>query len=197
MEEGGSLGQRVQSGPQATAMYACMPEYTLQTGRVGPRRTQAGTLPFPQPHAPRMNQGQLLPGAPPPPPPSLVPKYFPPSQSSWDRKIPRASGPALPATASRPPKPVTNALPNGPRLSTEAPWAGPQASRQPGLPSRMPPVQQPPTLYPSPSAATITTVPTGHPQRLAPSGGRQDTGKWVGPAAHQSWWGRAVPGRGE
>ena len=53
----------------------------------------------PKPHAPRMNQGQLPPGAPPPPPPppSLVPKYFPPSQSSWDRKIPRAAGPALPA----------------------------------------------------------------------------------------------------
>lgn len=101
-----------------------------------------------------------------------------------------------PARHRPPSQPVTNALPNGPRLSAEAPWAGPRASRQPGLPSQVPPDHRPPIHYPS--TATITTGPMGSPQRLTP--GWRRAGRWqVGgpPLPTQGWGEGAGPGRGE
>ncbi|XP_033613209.1 polycomb protein sop-2-like [Fukomys damarensis] len=66
-----------------------------------------------RPWCPRNASGTASAGTPPLPPPGLIPKYFPPSLSSWDRKIPRTARPALPAAA----QPVTSALPNGPDSS--------------------------------------------------------------------------------
>lgn len=91
-----------EGGPWAAQMDARVPENALQTGRGGMRHTGTHLVTPPTPCS-KNEYGLLPPGAPPPPPPSLVPKYFPPSRSSWDRKIPRATGPALPAATARPP----------------------------------------------------------------------------------------------
>lgn len=73
------------------------------------------------------------------PSPSLIPKYFPPSRSSEDRKIPRAAGPAPPR-----PRPshqrslMAQTLPGARRLG----WGQPDLRRR-CLPSTPVPTQGP------------------------------------------------------
>ena len=187
-------GPEEQSRPQATRMYVCMPEY-----RAWRHETQAGrlTVTTPQPHAPRMNQGRLPPGAPPPPPPSLVPKYFPPSRSSWDRKIPRAAGPALPATARPPSLSLTLCL-MGLDSPQRLPGPGPEPAANLGCSAKCRLTTSPPSVTLIPTQQPSTTIPMGDAQRLAP--GWRQAGQWqVGgpPLPTQGWGEGAGPGRGE
>lgn len=181
---------------QASQIDARVPENALQTGRGGMRRTGKHLVTPTATPCSKNEYGPLPPGAPPrPPPPSLVPKYFPPSlslsQSSWDRKIPRAAGPALSAATARPPSLSLTLCLMGPDSPQRLSGEGPRASRQPGLPSQGPPDHQPPAPDPHPNTETITTLTT---RRAAlrgwhQGGGRPGTVKWVSPAAH--------PGLGE
>lgn len=152
--EDGPLGRGSKAGPRPhRRMHVCMcvrvPKNGPQTGRGG-RREAGRHAPTPQPHAPRMNQGQLPPGAPPPPPPSLVPKYFPPSRSSWDRKIPRATGPALPATARPPSLSLTLCL-MGLDSPQRLPGPGPEPAANLGCPAKCRLTTSPPSLTPVPA----------------------------------------------
>lgn len=145
-------GAKQAPGHTDVRMYAC----TCVCQRMGRRQgveaggEQAGLLPPPQPQAPRMNQGQLPPGAPPPPPPSLVPKYFPPSRSSWDRKIPRATGPALPATARPPSLSLTLCL-MGLDSPQRLPGPGPEPAANLGCPAKCRLTTSPPSITPVPA----------------------------------------------
>lgn len=159
--------------------YVCVPEDGPQTGRGGRRR--AGR-PAPSPPTPcsKNESGAASAGG----ATTAAPKPGPQILSTLSEQLGSENTKGYrprPARHRPPSQPVTNALPNGPRLSAEAPWAGLRASRQPGLPSQVPPDHQPPIHYPGLSTATMTTGPMGSPGRLAPGGGGQDSGKWVGP----------------
>lgn len=152
-EKMGPWAEGAEQAPSHTdvRMYVCVYAGVGSADRAWRhRQKQAGGLPPPQPHAPRMNQGPLPPGAPPPPPPSLVPKYFPPSRSSWDRKIPRATGPALPATARPPSLSLTLCL-----MGLDSPQRLPGPGREPaanlGCPAKCRLTTGPPSITPVPA----------------------------------------------
>lgn len=178
-------------------MYVCVPENGPQTGRGGRRRAgRPAPTPPPTPCSKNESGAASAGGA-----TTAAPKPGPQILSTLSEQLGSENTKGYrprPARHRPPSQPVTNALPNGPRLSAEAPWAGPRASRQPGLPSQVPPDHQPPIHYPGPSTATMTTRPMGSPGRLAPGWWR--AGEWqVGgpPLPTQGWGEGAVPGRGE
>lgn len=101
------------------------------------------------------------------PSPSLIPKYFPLSRSSEDRKIPRAAGSAQPRPRPRPSHQRSLMAQTLPRS-----WAA-------GLgPTR--PAAQMPALHARPHAGT----------RQPARAGGQGIGKWVGLVPSREWRGR-------
>lgn len=94
----GARGFGEQGGPWAVASRSVF-VHTAYKPSASLERTHSGS-----------QEGTRVDG--PRPSPSLIPKYFPPSRSSEERKIPSAAGPA-------PPPPQSPPLANGPDSSQE------------------------------------------------------------------------------
>ncbi|CAD7685517.1 unnamed protein product [Nyctereutes procyonoides] len=168
-------GPREQSRPQATRTDGRMDGCTrvsrsaLCRQGVGAGGKPAGVLPPPTPCSKNESGAASAGGATTTAPPSLVPKYFPPSRSSWDRKIPRAAGPALPATARPPSLSLTLCL-MGPDSPQRLPGPGPEPAANLGRPAKCRLTTSPPNPLPQPQHSDRNDRPHGRPS---------ETGTWV------------------
>lgn len=147
-------GRGSKAGPRPhgrthVCMYVCVPENGPQTGRGGRRRAgrPAPTLPTP---CSKNESGAASAGGATTAAPKPGPQILSTLSSSWDRKIPRATGPALPATARPPSLSLTLCL-MGLDSPQRLPGPGPEPDANLGCPAKCRLTTSPPSITPVPA----------------------------------------------